>query len=94
MVVAEVAGSIAGFLQLIRGSDDRLIIDLIAVDEQCRGRRLAAAMIAFADQACLLHSTDMQVGTQISNFVSLAVYCNLGFRISSCDYVLHWHGAE
>jgi GNAT superfamily N-acetyltransferase len=91
MVVAEEDEKITGFLQLLRGNDDVVIIDLVAVAPDFRGRGLARSMIAFAAQQCLGRAADMLVGTQIANVGSLSLYDALNFRISSADYVLHLH---
>ncbi len=94
MVVAEEAGEVCGFLQLLRKSSECLIIDLIAVAKEQQGKGLGKEMIAFAAHACLKQPAAMLVGTQIANFGSLALYTRLGFEISSASYVLHLHQRE
>lgn len=91
MVVAEEDNTIVGFLQLLRKEDDTLIIDLIAVAQHCRSKGLAKAMISFASDSCGSQHAGIQVGTQIANTASLALYTDLGFRITSAAYVLHLH---
>jgi ribosomal protein S18 acetylase RimI-like enzyme len=97
MVVAEEAGRVAGFLQLLWAKDGRLVIDLIAVDEASRGRGLATAMIGFA----AAHGTGdarrpagMTVGTQAANVASVRLYESLGFRLRDAQFVLHHHGGR
>ena len=91
MVTAGAAGKPEGFLQLLRGDDGAIVIDLIAVSSDSRGRGLATTMIAFAAQTCLDRTAPLRVGTQIANMPSLALYHRLGFRIVSAAYVLHLH---
>ena len=90
MVVAEDKNKVAGFLQLLR-KDNTLIIDLIAVDKDCRGKGIAKAMISFASKNCVNKLSGIQVGTQIANTASLSLYTSLGFHIISAAYVLHLH---
>jgi ribosomal protein S18 acetylase RimI-like enzyme len=91
MVVAEDKKEIAGFLQLLKKNDDQIVIDLIAVNQQSRGKGLASAMIDFAAGNCLGKPATMQVGTQVANFPSLQLYTRLGFRIVSSAYLFHLH---
>jgi GNAT superfamily N-acetyltransferase len=90
LIVARVHENIAGFLQLIYRSDGVLIIDLIAVDEAYRRKGLAGTMIRFAEKSCgdfkVIH-----VGTQIANVPSLKLYESLGFRVTSAEYIFHYH---
>jgi ribosomal protein S18 acetylase RimI-like enzyme len=80
-----------GFVQVLRGKGDSLVIDLVAVRPGSRGKGLGRAMIAFAAQACLGQPAPMVVGTQISNLRSLRLYESLAFRVSAAEYVLHLH---
>jgi len=91
MVVAELEGDVAGFLQLLRGGDGALLIDLVAVDERYRGRGLANSMISWANQHCL-RNAPIRVGTQIANVPSIRLYEGMGFKVDSATYVLHQHG--
>lgn len=91
MILAEDGGQVAGFLQLLRKDDKTLVIDLIAVGEPHRGKGLAKAMISHAANTCLNAPASIQVGTQIANIPSLALYTALGFGIISAAYVLHLH---
>lgn len=92
MVVAERAGEIAGFLQLLKVPPDVLVIDLIAVAQKHRGQGLAKQMIRFAAAHCG-NPARLRVGTQAANVTSLRLYGKLGFGIVSTSYVLHFHGA-
>ncbi|HXX74261.1 MAG TPA: GNAT family N-acetyltransferase [Nitrospiraceae bacterium] len=90
MVVAEKAGEIVGFAQLLKPSGNVLVIDLIAVEKTHRGQGLSKEMIRFSYMSCG-HPRIMRAGTQIANTVSLGVYQDIGFRIVSSDYVFHHH---
>jgi ribosomal protein S18 acetylase RimI-like enzyme len=94
MVVAPDEHGPSGFLQLLRGADDTVVIDLIAVAKQGRGKGLARSMIAYAATSCLGREATLVVGTQIANVTSLRLYSSLGFRIASSAYVLHMHARD
>lgn len=91
MVVACRNGVPVGFLLLIRSPQEELIIDLIAVDAGHRRQRLAEQMITFAATHCG-PGGPILVGTQIINLASVRLYENLGFRMTSAQYVFHRHG--
>ncbi|OUU50697.1 MAG: hypothetical protein CBC25_07610 [Pelagibacteraceae bacterium TMED65] len=91
MIVAEYKSKIVGFLQLLKKSNNTIIIDLIAVNEKYRGKGIAKNMISFAYFNCLKNLKSIEVGTQISNSSSINMYTKLGFSISSSFYVLHMH---
>lgn len=90
MVVAEVGGVVAGFLQLLLDGS-RLVVDLIAVAPDARRTGVARSMLAFAEASCGPAET-FAVGTQVGNVASLRLYESAGFRVSSTSYVLHAHG--
>jgi ribosomal protein S18 acetylase RimI-like enzyme len=92
MIVATFENRVCGFLQLLRASGDRLIIDLIAVDPRCRGRGLARGMIGHA--VSVMRPAELVVGTQAANLRSVRLYENLGFRLSAAQLVLHCHGGQ
>ena len=97
MVVAEdPQGTVSGFLQLRWAAEERLVIDLIAVRQDCTRRGLARAMIGFVQS----HGTGdarrprgMIVGTQAANIASVRLYESLGFRLRDARFVLHHHGS-
>lgn len=91
MVVAGDPGKPEGFLQLLSGAEDEVIIDLIATGLPTRGKGHARDMIAFAAAHCLSGRVRLRVGTQIANAPSLALYESMGFRVASAAYVLHLH---
>lgn len=89
MVIAEIDGAVVGFIQLLHQAE-RLVIDLIAVDEGHRRKNIASDMIAFAE-ANAGESATYVVGTQIANIPSMRLYERLGFRMASASYVFHYH---
>jgi ribosomal protein S18 acetylase RimI-like enzyme len=89
MVVAETDGAVAGFLQLLHGQNEDLIVDLIAVDETHRGIGLATAMIRYAENHT--NKSRILVGTQVANVPSVRLYQKLGFRMRSSQYIFHYH---
>ena len=91
MVVAEHNSTVVGFLQILSKSHDLIVIDLIAISEENRGKGYAKDMILFASNKCLHKNGIIEVGTQIANRASLDLYKKLGFRIISSSYVLHLH---
>ena len=95
MVVAEHAGVVAGFLQLLWSPGDVLTIDLIAVAPRSVRSGLARAMIGFAAVNGVgdrRRPSGFRVGTQAANTPSVRLYESLGFRLSQAQFVLHHHG--
>lgn len=92
MVVAEVDRKVAGFLQLIKTKDQKLVIDLIATDRALQGRGVATSMIAFAERE-IAGMNSVLVGTQLANAPSISFYEAYGFRVREASYVFHYHGA-
>ncbi|MBZ0167290.1 MAG: GNAT family N-acetyltransferase, partial [Candidatus Omnitrophica bacterium] len=78
------------FIQLLKTADT-LIIDLIAVDETARQRKLATDMIHYAQKNCRGNCVKYRVGTQLANTPSINLYQNLGFYMTRKDYVYHYH---
>ncbi len=95
MVVAETNGQVVGFLQLLWGQEDTLIIDLIGVAPENQGKRLGRAMICHAAMNGTgdhRRPAKILVGTQAANIPSIRLYESLGLRMHSAQYVLHYHG--
>ena len=90
MVVAEMRGKVAGFMQLLSSPEQGLTIDLIGVDAAARGKGLGRAMIAHALIACGSPGR-LRVGTQAANVRSLRFYETLGFRVAATSFVFHLH---
>jgi GNAT superfamily N-acetyltransferase len=96
MVVAEDAGQVAGFLQLLWSGEQCLVIDLVAVRPQSARKGLSRAMIGFAQAngtGDARRAAGMIVGTQAANVPSVRLYESLGFRLRQTKFVLHHHGA-
>ena len=89
MMLAQDAGKVVGFNQILVGADQGVIIDLIAVDPAWRGRGIAAELICAAEQR-YPQRTRTVVGTQAANVPSLRLYQRLGFRIFESEYIFHW----
>ncbi len=95
MVVAERDGGVVGFLQLLWAETGCLVVDLIGLDSAWQGQGIGRDMILYA----VLHGTGdgrvpttMKVGTQAANTPSVRLYESLGFRLTSAQYVMHFHG--
>ncbi len=94
MVVAERDGRVAGFLQLLWEADERLLIDLIAVDPADQGQGIGRDMIRFASQYGTgdhRRPKRIKVGTQAANTSSVRLYESLGLCLVNAQYVLHYH---
>ena len=88
LVVAETeSGEPAGFLQgLLSGG--QAVIDLIATGPAFRGKGAGKAMVDYLLQE---RTEPSVVGTQLANRGSLRFYQDLGYRVQSAKYVLHFH---
>lgn len=96
MIVAELDGQLAGFLQLL-WAGDQLVIDLIGVDKNSQGRGIGRNMILFAARCGIGDGRvpeSMMVGTQAANTASVRLYESLGFRLGRAQYVFHFHNRE
>tara|TARA_Y100000588_G_scaffold395088_1_gene519744 strand:- start:11359 stop:12057 length:699 start_codon:yes stop_codon:yes gene_type:complete len=91
MVVVEDTDGIKGFLQVLNDNYDGLTIDLIAVKNSLKRQGIGRAMIAFAANTCLATPKAIKVGTQIANIASVRMYLDLGFKLTSATYTLHYH---
>lgn len=90
LVIAEIDNNIAGFLLLLKGSSNELIIDLIATGHEYRGKGIAKEMIRFTESR-LSSCQIIEVGTQLANVTSIGLYESLGFRLKKANYVFHYH---
>lgn len=96
MVVAEDAGCVVGFLQLLWSANAVLVIDLIAVAPEVGRRGIASAMIDFAWRNGTgggARPSAMRVGTQAANIAACRLYEGVGFRLCGAAVVLHHHGS-
>jgi len=92
MIVAYNNDTIMGFLLLIL-KDKVIIVDLIAVDSQFQKQGIGKNMIQYAENN-LKDFELIKVGTQIINRPSISLYENMGFKITSASYVLHFHNLQ
>ena len=83
------SGKIVGFALLALPAANEVVIDLIAVEEGCRRRGIAADMIHFVESE--FASSRIAVGTQVANLPSVRLYEKLGFRLAHAQYVFHFH---
>ena len=89
MVVAIIDNMVVGFLLLIKKMNS-LIIDLIALDDKFRGKKIADDMIIYAENN-IKNIKKIIVGTQIANIPSIRFYEKCGFHIIESNYVFHYH---
>jgi GNAT superfamily N-acetyltransferase len=86
--VAELDGTIVGFLAVAASGDTR-IIDLVGVAAPARGRGVGAALVrrflADAEGPC----SRVEVGTQAANTPATRFYERAGFRAARSVYDLH-----
>lgn len=89
MVVVATPEGVAGFLlYLVRGAE--MVIDLVAVAPQCRGRGFGAALLrAAADRT---EAATLVTGTQLVNVAAVGFYENMGFRLKGASHIFHYHG--
>jgi len=90
MFVVERGNDVAGFL-LAMQKGATAIIDLIAVDENCRGQGCGAELVNKFMQHYAERSQHIVVGSQLANVESLEFYQSMGFRLASSDHVFHRH---
>ena len=95
MITIEADGQVAGFVLLLDGAGDDVIVDLIAVDPVFGRRGFARAMIEFASNHGIGDGSkrvNILVGTQAANTPSVNLYETVGFRLAASKFVLHHHG--
>lgn len=88
MIVATDHDEVVGFLLLLK-VNDKLIIDLIAVDKKYHGKGIASQMIKNAEY--IFDYEELLVGTQITNIPSIRLYEKLEFQMHDSFYVFHYH---
>ncbi|MEZ5100179.1 MAG: GNAT family N-acetyltransferase [Thermoleophilia bacterium] len=92
--VVELDGAVGGFLiadaRRAHGEEMR-IIDLVAVAPHARGRGAGRALVAAFVREHAPAADALQVGTQLVNEPSLALYRRFGFLPGNARYVLHHH---
>lgn len=91
MVVSVFQDKAVGFCQIFY-QEEKIYIDLIAVDSDHQGKGLAASMIEFIAKENV--GSIFRVGTQVSNLPSIRTYQKIGFRILDSHYTLHFHGMQ
>ena len=86
MLVYKESGRVLGFNQVIL-TENKAVIDLIAVRSDARGRGIGRAMVS----GLQTRFKSIAVGTQINNIASIGLYTSLGFEFSNASYVFHYH---
>ena len=93
MIVALNEGEVSGYLLLIENRN-KLVIDLIAVDKNQRGRGLASRMVEYVLEHAPNYITSISAATQENNRASIAFYEALGFTPKTYQLTFHKHGTE
>ena len=91
MVIAELNAKLIGFLLLMNKTKTIKAIDLVAVDDDYKGRGVAGQMIGDVVHNYLKTGDKLTVTTQLRNASSLRLYEKLGFRYFDASYMLHLH---
>jgi len=89
MLVSVCGGDIVGFILLADGSENSIVIDLMAVDPAYRRRKIGSSLLITAGG--LFTKRNMSVGTQSANIPSVQFYEKMGFRLYASYNVLHYH---
>lgn len=88
MTVAKISGAIRGFL-LTDESNDRILIDLIAVDSGFQGQGIASKLLSHKVGLIGGDQVEINAGTQLTNRKSLAFYKAWKLEPVKNDIVLH-----
>jgi ribosomal protein S18 acetylase RimI-like enzyme len=93
LFVLEERGSILGFLLAIKQTSKGFNIDLIGIAKAHRGKHFGEVLITFAQAyfSAEEYSTEIRVGTQVSNLSSLRLYQRIGFSVIGTNYMLHYN---
>ena len=91
MVVAVDQSRVIGFLQILRPSDSRAVIDLVATDPAHHGQGVATRMLQFMETHYDKVQT-IEVATQETNALSVKLYSKLGYTLKTSGLVYHLHG--
>lgn len=92
MIVSEYKNQLAGFLTILINHNNELVIDLIAVAPDFRGKGLGKDMIQYACENCHCINKTITVGTQLCNTESIQFYESMGFKYLESKHIFHYHG--
>jgi len=92
LAVVEENGKIFGFTLIAKDKGD-LVVDLIAVSKDKRGKGLGRSMIHFIRQN-YNGAFPIRAGTQEHNEAAMNLYQSLGFRIVREELTFHRHGSK
>ena len=86
------SNKVIGFMSLLKGNSNSIIIDLIAVSKNERGKGIGKEMLNFLVISKKYKYIDfILVGTQLKNIQSINFYERSNFLIHKCNYVFHLH---
>ena len=91
MIIAEKNELLLGFMLLIKDKNNKLIIDLIAVNNKQRNSGIAKSMISSLPHRLEIKNCTTKVGTQIDNINAVNLYLSMGFKIESSNFIFHLH---
>ena len=89
MFVQVQGNKVVGFLQILK-NNNKITIDLIAVEKTHQKKKIATNLINFAEtnySDCFM----IQTGTQIANINSIKLYQKHGFYWIDSYYIFHYH---
>ena len=79
-------------MSLLKANSNSIIIDLIAVSKNERGKGIGKEMLNFLVISKKYKYIDfILVGTQLKNIQSINFYERSNFLIQKCNYVFHLH---
>ena len=84
LVATSQEGNVAGFCLLLTDGD-KLVVDLIAVSADCRGRGVGTKLLSG------LNGREISAGTQTINTAAARLYRSVGLVERSHTDVRHWH---
>lgn len=92
-VISEIEGDIAGYI-LFNITGDISNVELIAVEEKYRGKKIGKSLFINMESFLLNHGIKkIIVGTQINNIEATKFYTSIGFKFSKCNSLYHiWIG--
>ena len=89
LIIATIENKPVGFLIVIE-KDDSVIIDLVGVSEEARGKKVGTSLIRWVMINYPGHI--IQAGTQIDNLGGIKLYEKFGINeIVGFNYILHYH---
>lgn len=93
--ISEREGNVAGYI-LFSFNGDSSVIELIAVDEKCRGQGVGKSLIHEMESFVINQEiSKIKVGTQVNNISAAKFYTKMGFKYVRCGSMYHlWRNDE